>query len=238
MWRNARQTHTRWLSPCDDSASFPEKDHWQIAHTLNRESSGTGKEKKKRRQGQGQDTSCPGSNLQSVGSLISDKDSVNQEAKETAAWALCLYKTDRASTSVSHFVGIYCSWSQFPCLIITGTRKLESRLRLLCYGSESSRKHWVFIYLFIFTCSYPGTSDWVYCAHVWPRSSSAVAVVASESSPVPPSCPTVFYRGNVGQKREMRTTSFPGSIANLFLRKALRHNLSIHHPASLTEPSC
>lgn len=68
--------------------------------------------------GQGQDTSCTGSNLQSVGSLVSDKNIVNQETKETPAWAACLYKTDRASTSVSHFVRIYTSWSKVPCLII------------------------------------------------------------------------------------------------------------------------
>lgn len=97
-----------------------EKQHWQIAYMFNK---GTGSTLGRRGgrgvvQGQGQDTSCTGSNLQSVGSLVSDKNIVNQETKETPAWAACLYKTDRASTSVSHFVRIYTSWSKVPCLII------------------------------------------------------------------------------------------------------------------------
>lgn len=56
-----------------------------------------------KRQGQGQDTSCPESNLQSVGSLVSDKNGVNWKAKEIPASALCRYKTSRAAVSVSHF---------------------------------------------------------------------------------------------------------------------------------------
>lgn len=46
------------------------------------------------RQRQGQDISFPVSNLQSLGSLISDKNVVNQEA--IPILVLCLYKADRA----------------------------------------------------------------------------------------------------------------------------------------------
>lgn len=89
---------------------------------------------KKRRQGQGRDTSGRGSYLQSAGSLISDKNIVNQGSKEDRVWALCPQtdrqmdrRTDRISTSVSHFAGIYCICSKVPRLIIMGRQKSHPR---------------------------------------------------------------------------------------------------------------
>lgn len=101
---------------------------------------------------------------------------------------MCPHKTDGASTSVSHFVGIYSSWSEFPCLIITDGRESESRLRLLCCSFVPLRlrelthtKLWIFIsifYLFISTWSYPGKIDRVssFSWHILPRSSCTAVV--------------------------------------------------------------
>lgn len=105
---------------------------WQITYMSNKGRSTTwekgareGRKKKPPRQGQGRDTSGWGSYLQSAASLISDKDIVNQGSKEAHVWALCPQtggqagrRTDRVSTSVSHFAGIYRICSKVPPLII------------------------------------------------------------------------------------------------------------------------
>lgn len=109
-YTHAASLHMMTSPPSQEKTTDRLPIHWIKGDTL--------QEREKTRQGQGKDTSFPGSNLQSEGSLLSDKSIVNQETEETPAWALCLYKTGRDATPVSYFVGIYSRCSKVPCLKI------------------------------------------------------------------------------------------------------------------------
>lgn len=112
------------------SLSLSQKYHWQIDYTFK-----AAKEKKKDKD-KGQDTSCPGSDLQSLGSLIFDKNSVNREAKEPQARAYPSVQDRQGIYScLSHSLWIYSSWRNFPALIITGI-EIDTSLLQICFYTE------------------------------------------------------------------------------------------------------
>lgn len=133
--------HTRPNPPTshDDSASFPERspltDNLYVEEKVGalhgrRVRGGERGKKQPPRQGQGRDTSGRGSYLQSAASLISDKDIVNQGSQEVYVWALCPQtdgRTDRVSTSVSHFARTYRICSKVPPLIIMVSAEIPTQ---------------------------------------------------------------------------------------------------------------